>query len=82
MRSALVFYGRFAAAYGTCWLVTLFLAVVTQSRIDTGAFGIIGFPLIGIFYATIRIWVPSIPAAGAPGRGFEVIPSEPLVGLE
>jgi len=80
MRSVLVFYGRFAAAYGTCWFVLMLAAVVTQSHIDTGALGFLGFPLIGIFYAIIRIYVG--PVANGPGRGFEVIGPKPVVGLD
>ena len=53
-RSIRCFYGHFAAAYGTCWLVLLGLALLTQSRIDTGLFGLIGFPVIGVVYAVIR----------------------------
>ena len=49
------FYGNFAAAYGTLWLVMLLLAVVTQRHIDTGLFGLIGFPIIAIIYAVLRI---------------------------
>ena len=48
------FYRDFAAAYGTCWLVLLALALVTQSHIDTGLFGFIGFPVIGLVYAVWR----------------------------
>jgi len=77
-----VFYGRFAAAYGTCWFVLMLVAVLTQSHINTGLFGFIGFPLIGIFYAIIRIWIPNIPAKGGTGRGFDVIQSKPVVGLD
>jgi hypothetical protein len=82
MRSVFVFYGRFAAAYGTCWFVLLLVAVLTQSHIDTGAFGLFGFPLIGVCYATIRIWVPNLPATGTTGRGFDVIAARPVVGLD
>ena len=31
------------------------LALVTMSHIDTGLFGLIGFPAIGISYAVIRM---------------------------
>lgn len=53
-RSMRRFYGHFAAAYGTCWLVLLATAFSTQSHIDTGLFGLIGFPVIGVVYAVIR----------------------------
>jgi hypothetical protein len=81
MTSVFVFYGRFAAAYGTCWFVALLLALLTRSRIDTGAFGLVGFPLIGVFYATIRVWVRVVPA-GEAGRGFEVIQTRRVGGVD
>jgi hypothetical protein len=65
------FYGHFAAAYGTMWLVLLLLALVTQSNINTGLFGLIGFPIIALIYAAIRI---SSAPASANGR----IPSGPV----
>lgn len=49
------FYGHFAAAYGTFWLIMMLLAVVTQSHIDAGLFGFIGFPIISLIYAVIRV---------------------------
>ena len=49
------FYGHFAAAYGTFWFVLLCAALVSQSHIDAGAFGMIGFPLIALVYAAIRM---------------------------
>jgi hypothetical protein len=48
------FYGHFAAAYGTIWLLLLGLALITQSHVDAGAFGFFGFPLISLVYAWIR----------------------------
>ena len=50
------FYGHFAAAYGTMWLAMLGLALITQTRINTGTFGLIGFPIIALVYAFIRLW--------------------------
>ena len=44
-------YKNFACAYGTLWLITFSLALITQSHIDTGAFGLIGFPIIAIIYS-------------------------------
>jgi hypothetical protein len=73
MTSVFVFYGRFAAAYGTCWLLTVLMAVVTQSQIDTGAFGLVGFPLIALIYAVIRTGVRGVPVSAEARRGFEVI---------
>jgi hypothetical protein len=49
------FYGHFAAAYGTIWLLLLVAALLTQSHIDAGAFGIFGFPIIALVYALIRL---------------------------
>lgn len=48
------FYGYFAAAYGTIWLVLMLAALLTQSSIDAGAFGLFGFPIIALVYAFIR----------------------------
>jgi len=48
------FYRDFAAAYGTCWLVMLILALVSQSNIQTGAFGVFGFPVIGLIWAFVK----------------------------
>lgn len=47
-------YGHFAASYGTCWLIVIGIAVVTQSHIDTGEVGLWGFPIVGIVYMLIR----------------------------
>ena len=49
------FYGYFAAAYGTMWLAMFFVALITWSHIDAGAFGFIGFPLLALGYAVVRI---------------------------
>ena len=54
-RKVMRFYGHFAAAYGTCWLVMLSLALLTQSRINSGLFGLLGFPALAAIYAVIRI---------------------------
>ena len=48
------FYEHFACAYGTIWLVMLVVALLTQSNIDTGAFGMFGFPVIALIYALFR----------------------------
>lgn len=53
------FYKDFAAGYGTCWLIMLVLAVLTQSHINAGAFGALGFPVIGLIYAWMQ--VPKAP---------------------
>src|SRR5262245_59415840 len=47
-------YGHFAAAYGTCWLILLAAALVSQTHIDTGLFGLLGFPVVGCVYALYR----------------------------
>jgi hypothetical protein len=56
------FYGHFAAAYGTIWLLMLGLSLITQSRIDAGAFGLCGFPIIAFVYALIRIGADQSPS--------------------
>ena len=48
------FYTDFAAAYGTIWLLLLACALVSQSHIDAGWFGLIGFPILGLIYAFLR----------------------------
>ena len=49
------FYGHFAAAYGTFWLVLLGAALLSQSHIAAGEFGLFGFPIIAFIYAAIRV---------------------------
>ena len=48
------FYGHFAAAYGTIWFCLMLAAVITQSHINAGPFGVWGFPVIAVFYALLR----------------------------
>lgn len=55
------FYEHFACAYGTIWLLMLLVALVTQSKIDAGLFGMIGFPIMALIYAFVR-------RAGESGR--------------
>jgi hypothetical protein len=56
------FYGHFAAAYGTIWLLMLGLALITQSHINAGTFGLFGFPIIAFVYALIRIGADQSPS--------------------
>jgi hypothetical protein len=49
------FYGHFAAAYGTIWLLLLGCSLITQSHINAGPFGLFGFPIIAFVYALIRV---------------------------
>jgi hypothetical protein len=49
------FYGHFAAAYGSCWLLLLLCAFVTQSRIDLGGLGFFGLPAVSTAYAYLRL---------------------------
>lgn len=53
----LKFYGHFAAAYGTIWLVLFSVALLTQSHIDAGMFGMCGFPVIAGMYAAVRVFL-------------------------
>jgi hypothetical protein len=55
------FYGHFAAAYGTFWLLLLGLALITRSHIDAGPFGLFGFPIIALVYALIRVGTDQSP---------------------
>jgi len=48
------FWTYFTSGYGTLWLVLMGVAVITQTHIDTGLFGLIGFPIIAALYAWIR----------------------------
>lgn len=48
------FYGHFAAAYGTMWFVLFAVALITQSHINLGEFGMFGFPIISLLYAAFR----------------------------
>ena len=59
------FYGHFAAAYGTLWLLLFLAALLSQSHIDAGEFGFFGFPILAIFYAVLRVM-------GAGGKSSEV----------
>jgi hypothetical protein len=63
------FYGHFAAAYGTMCLVMVLLAVVTQSHIETGLFGLIGFPIIALIYAAVRVTNPAATTSRAVPAG-------------
>jgi hypothetical protein len=55
------FYGHFATAYGTIWLLLIGLSLITQSHINAGAFGLFGFPIIALVYALIRIGTDQSP---------------------
>jgi hypothetical protein len=48
------FYGHFAAAYGSCWLLLFLYAIATQSRINLGELGMYGLPAISAVYAYFR----------------------------
>lgn len=50
----MTFYKNFAAAYGTCWLATMALALLGQKHVDAGMIGFIGFPLISFVYALVK----------------------------
>ncbi|MEM6256879.1 MAG: hypothetical protein AAGI37_01035 [Planctomycetota bacterium] len=83
------FYGHFAAAYGTLWLVMLLVAFISQSYIDTGLFGLLGFPIIALIYAIART-VMSVPLDASlldpPPKGLAVpegtVPCEPFECVE
>ena len=51
--SILRFYDRFAAAYGTCWLVLSFPAF-SGGRIHITRLGFYGFVAISVGYAVVR----------------------------
>ncbi len=47
-------YRDFATAYGTLCLVVLAVALLTQTHINTGWFGLFGFPVLSFVYALYR----------------------------
>ncbi|HZZ26542.1 MAG TPA: hypothetical protein VFE46_00940 [Pirellulales bacterium] len=47
------FYGHFAAAYGTIWLIFV-LSALFSNHVETGEFGLYGFPAIALAYAVVR----------------------------
>ncbi|MHC4409445.1 MAG: hypothetical protein ACYS0E_04325 [Planctomycetota bacterium] len=53
------FYLHFAAAYGTFWLFLMSVALIGQTHIDTGVFGLVGFPIIAGVYSAIRSQNPT-----------------------
>lgn len=48
------FWTYFTSAYGTFWLVLIGIGLITQSHLNAGLFGLIGFPIIALIYAMIR----------------------------
>jgi cbb3-type cytochrome oxidase subunit 3 len=48
------FYEHFAAAYGTIWLVLMLVALISNTHINAGLFGLIGFPILSLAYAFVR----------------------------
>jgi hypothetical protein len=48
------FFTYFTSAFGTCVLVALFVAWLTGDRINLGAFGLIGIPILCLLYAFAR----------------------------
>ncbi len=44
----------FTSGYGILWIIVLLISLLTQKRIDTGTFGLVGFPFIALVYASIR----------------------------
>jgi hypothetical protein len=48
------FYTYFSSGYGTMWLALLAFSIVTNSHVDTGEFGLIGFPIMAAIYAFYR----------------------------
>lgn len=53
MRNA-SFWTYFTSSYGICWLIIFVVALVGQTNIQTGEFGLFGFPIIALVYAFIR----------------------------
>jgi len=53
------FYLHFASCYGTIWLVIMVVAMIAQTHVDAGLFGLIGFPIIAAIYGAVRANKPS-----------------------
>jgi len=48
------FWTYFSSGYGMLWLIVLGCSLLSQSHINTGGFGLIGFPIIAWIYASMR----------------------------
>jgi hypothetical protein len=51
------FYYHFAAMFGTIWFLMTFIAVVGQTSVNAGSFGLYGFPLISLLFALFMTYV-------------------------
>ncbi|MFN6196182.1 MAG: hypothetical protein ACK58T_42805 [Phycisphaerae bacterium] len=63
------FYFDFASVYGTCWLVVMTVALVTNSHVNAGPFGMYGFPFLGLVYAG---WAASRRSTGRSEVAHEI----------
>jgi len=73
------FWTYFTSGYGTIWIVLLGCSLITQSHIDAGMFGLIGFPIIALIYAGIR---RSMDSAEKQSQGYVVLPPRMAEFLE
>ncbi|WP_052573086.1 serine/threonine-protein kinase [Haloferula sp. BvORR071] len=64
------FYAAFASAFATLWLALFLTGVATQTYIDLGLYGLIGFPGLALLYAAWRIRPAAKPFRRA-GRIYE-----------
>jgi hypothetical protein len=48
------FYTYFSSGYGTIWLIMIGWSLITRNHLETGSFGLIGFPIIAAIYAALR----------------------------
>ena len=48
------FWTYFTSVYGMIWLVLIGVGLLTQTHINAGLFGLIGFPMIAVIYGIIR----------------------------
>ena len=53
------FWLHFTSGYGAIWFILMLAAVLTHSRINTGEFGLFGFPILALIYASIRMQLKS-----------------------
>ena len=49
------FYKHFATCYGTFWIIIMTAAIIGQTHINAGMFGLIGFPIISALYAFYKV---------------------------
>jgi len=49
------FWTYFTSAYGMIWMLLLFCSFLSETYIDAGVFGLVGFPIMAAIYAGLRV---------------------------